>query len=574
MSHRVAVRLPARRLAALFVAFTLFFVAIAARLFVLQLRDAPDYVALGRDQRVRRIVLSATRGSIYDRDGNELAMSLPAKGVYANPELVLDASTTAMSLAPILNASPGELWRALQHDGSFVYLARRVEPEVAQKIEGLRLPGIGLLEESRRWYPAGDLASHVVGFVGLDGIGLAGLELQYEKVLAGRTGELVVEQDPAGHLIPQSESRHVRPVPGGDLVLTIDRDLQYRAQRALARAVKKNEARGGTVIVMDPATGEILAMTTYPGFDANLASDAPDESLRNRAITDVYEPGSVNKVITASVALEKGIVSTREIFRVPDHRRVGPKVFHDAHPHPPMRMTLADIVSESSNVGAIQVAQRVGKRRLDRYLKRFGFGRRTGVGFPGEGEGILPPTDEWWETGIGTIPIGQGIAVTPLQIASVYATIANGGLRVRPRLVRGVIDARGEFQPGPPPERRRVVSASTAQSITSMLSYAVEAGTGAEAQIPGYWVAGKTGTARKPLEKARGYSDQYVASFVGFAPAAAPRLVIAAILDEPDTVYGGIAAAPLFQEVARFALTQQHIPSSRPLPPPPSAQLP
>lgn len=574
MSHRVAVRLPARRLAALFVVFTLLFVAVAARLFVLQLRDAPDYVALGRDQRVRRIVLSATRGSIYDRDGNELAMSLPAKGVYANPELVLDASTTAVSLAPILDASPGELWRALQHDGSFVYLARRVEPEVAQRIEGLRLPGIGLLEESRRWYPAGDLASHVVGFVGLDGVGLAGLELQHEKVLAGRTGELVVEQDPAGHLIPQSESRHVRPIPGGDLVLTIDRDLQYRAQRALARAVKKNGARGGTVIVMDPATGEILAMTTYPGFDANLASDAPDESLRNRAITDVYEPGSVNKVITASVALEKGIVGTREVFRVPDHRRVGPKVFHDAHPHPPMRMTLADIVALSSNVGSIQVAQRVGKQRLDTYLKRFGFGRRTGVGFPGEGEGILPPTAEWWETGIGTIPIGQGIAVTPLQIASVYATIANGGLRVRPRLVRGVIDARGEFQPGPPPEHRRVVSASTARTITSMLSYAVEAGTGAEAQIPGYWVAGKTGTARKPLEKARGYSDQYVASFVGFAPAAAPRLVVAAILDEPETVYGSIAAAPLFQEVARFALTQQHIPSARPLPPPPSAQLP
>lgn len=574
MSHRVAVRLPARRLAALFVVFTLLFVAVAARLFVLQLRDAPDYVALGRDQRVRRIVLSATRGSIYDRDGNELAMSLPAKGVYANPELVLDASTTATSLAPILDTSPVELWRALQHDGSFVYLARRVEPEVAQKIEGLRLPGIGLLEESRRWYPAGGLASHVVGFVGLDGVGLAGLELQYEKVLAGRTGELVVEQDPVGHLIPHSESRHVRPVPGGDLVLTIDRDLQYRAQRALARAVKRNGARGGTVIVMDPATGEILAMTTYPGFDANLASDAPDEALRNRAITDVYEPGSVNKVITASVALEKRIVGTREVFRVPDHRRVGPKVFHDAHPHPPMRMTLADIVALSSNVGSIQVAQRVGKQRLDTYLKRFGFGRRTGVDFPGEGEGILPPTEEWWETGIGTIPIGQGIAVTPIQIASVYATIANGGLRVRPRLVRGVIDSQGVFQSAPPPKHRRVVSALTARTITSMLSYAVEAGTGAEAQIPGYWVAGKTGTARKPLEEARGYSDQYVASFVGFAPAAAPRLVVAAILDEPATVYGSIAAAPLFQEVARFALTQQHIPSSRPLPPPPSAQQP
>jgi cell division protein FtsI (penicillin-binding protein 3) len=574
MSHRAESRPPALRLAALFLAFAIGFAAVAARLFVLQLRDAPSYMALGRDQRVRHIVLPATRGSIYDRDGNDLAISLPAKGVYANPELVANASETASEIAPILDVSSAELWQKLQHDGSFVYLARRVAPEVAEKIERLRLPGIGLLDESRRQYPSGGLASHVVGFVGLDGVGLAGLELQYERILAGRTGELVVEKDPAGHLIPQGESRNVRAVPGADLVLTIDRDLQYRAARALARAVKKNKARGGSVIVMDPATGEILAMTTYPSFDANLATEAPAEALRNRAITDVYEPGSVNKVITASVALEKEIVGPREIFRVPDHRRVGPKVFHDAHPHPPMRMTLADIVAFSSNVGAIQVAQQVGKDRLNAYLKRFGFGRRTGIGFPGEGEGILPPTDEWWETGIGTIPIGQGIAVTPLQIAAVYATIANGGMWVRPRLVRGVIDAEGTFQPAPPPDRRRVVSASTARTITSMLSYAVEAGTGAEAQIPGYWVAGKTGTARKPLEDARGYSDQYVASFVGFAPASAPRLVVAAILDEPETVYGSIAAAPLFQEVTRFALTQQHVPSAPPLPPPPSAQRP
>jgi cell division protein FtsI (penicillin-binding protein 3) len=574
VSHRVGVRSPALRLAALFAAFALGFVAVAARLFVLQLRDAPGYVALGRDQRMRHVVLPASRGSIYDRDGNELAMSLPAKGVYANPEVVPNASSAATGLAPILGIPSAEIWRMLQHDGSFVYLARRVAPDVAERVERLQLPGIGLLDESRRWYPSGGLAAHVVGFVGLDGVGLAGLELQYDRLLAGRAGELVVEKDPAGHLIPQGESRHVRPVPGGDLVLTIDRDLQYRAQRALARAVKKNGARGGSVIVMDPATGEILAMTTHPWFDANLATDAPTDALRNRAITDVYEPGSVNKVITASVALERGIVSPREIFRVPDHRRVGPKVFHDAHPHPPMRMTLADIVAFSSNVGAIQVAQRVGKQGLNAYLKRFGFGRRTGVGFPGEGEGILPPTDEWWETGIGTIPIGQGIAVTPLQIAAVYATIANAGIWVRPTLVRGVVDAEGDFQPAPPPSRRRVVSGSTARTITSMLSYAVEAGTGAEAQIPGYWVAGKTGTARKPMENARGYSDQYVASFVGFAPAASPRLVVAAILDEPKTVYGSIAAAPLFQEVARFALSQQHVPSAHPLPPPPSAQRP
>jgi cell division protein FtsI (penicillin-binding protein 3) len=572
VTARVAVRPPAHRLAALFAIFSLSLVAIGGRLFVLQLRDAPNYLALGRDQRVRRIVLPASRGSIYDRDGHELAISLPAKSVYANPRLVRDAPFTAAALAPLLDVPAKDLWGALREQRSFVYLARRVDPEVARKVERLRLPGIGFLDESRRWYPAGHLAPHVVGFVGLDNVGLAGLELQYEQLLAGKPGEVVNETDPAGHAIPQGESRLEPPVSGNDLLLTIDRDLQFRAQSALARAVKQNGARGGSVIVMDPSTGEILAMTTYPWFDANLAGKAPGAALRNRAITDVYEPGSVNKVITASAALERGLVGTREIFRVRDRIVVGPKVFHDAHPHPRMPMTLADIVAFSSNVGSIQVAQRVGKERLDTYLKRFGFGRPTGVGFPGESGGILPPTEEWWETGIGTIPIGQGIAVTPLQIAAVYATIANGGIWVRPGLVRGVVDGEGEFLPAPPPERRRVVSSSTARTITSMLSYAVEAGTGGEAQIPGYWVAGKTGTARKPLKNGVGYGDQYVASFVGFAPAADPRVVVAAILDEPETVYGGVAAAPLFREVARFALTQKKVPTTAPLPLPATAR--
>lgn len=572
MSKGTQARPPARRLTALFLVLATGFVSIAVRLTMLQLRDAPQYVAMARDQRVRRVTLPATRGAIYDRDGNELAISLPAKAVYADPSQMADPVATAAALAPALEVPAGDLMERLRAGGSFVYLARRVLPQVAKRVERLELPGIGLLDESRRSYPARTLASQVVGFTGLDGQGLAGLESHYERVLAGRAGEMMVERDPAGRRIPQGSGRVVPPVAGSDLVLTIDRRIQFRAQQALVRAVERNGAKGGTVVILQPATGEVLAMATYPWFDSNDPQGAPVDAIRNRAITDVYEPGSVNKVIVASAALEEGIVDVHKVFDVPDSLQVGPKLFHDAHPHAPMKMQLADIIAESSNVGAIKVAQLVGKERMQRYLKRFGFGRRTQVGFPGEGEGILPPTDEWWETGIGTIPIGQGIAVTPLQIAAVYATIANAGVWVQPRLVRGVVDAQGRLERTGAPKRRRVVSADTARTITQMLAYAVETGTGTEAQIPGYWVAGKTGTARKPENGT--YGTKYIATFIGFAPAEDPDLVVAAILDEPTTIYGGVAAAPLFQEVTRFALASRHVPTASPLPSPPSAREP
>ncbi|HVM11427.1 MAG TPA: penicillin-binding protein 2 [Actinomycetota bacterium] len=567
-------RPPAGRLASLFLVLVLALVAVAGRLFQLQLGDAPAYEALARDQRIRTIDLPASRGAIYDREGAELALSMPARAVYARPALVPDPASAARRLARALGIDERTILRALRSGRSFVYLARRVDLEAAARAERLDLPGIGFLDESRRSYPGATLGSQVLGFVGVDGQGLAGLELSHEKLLAGRPGEMIVEQDPLGNPIPQGERRVEPPVPGQDLVLTLDQDLQFRAQRALKRAVRRNGAKGGTVIVMEPASGEILAMASYPWFDPNDVGSAPPENLRARAVTDIYEPGSVNKVIVAAAALEEEIVGLEEVFDVADHLRVGPKVFKDAHPHPPMEMTLSDIVAWSSNVGSIQVAQRVGKPTLARYLRRFGFGRPTGIRFPGEGAGILPPVEEWWETGMGTIPIGQGVAVTPLQIATVYATIANGGVWVQPKLVRATVDAEGRVRETGAPERRRVISAGTARAVTSMLAYAVSDGTGTGAQIPGYWVAGKTGTARKPLEGVRAYSDEYMASFVGFVPAEDPRLVVAAILDEPDTVYGGIAAAPMFRDVARFALAQLRVPTSDPPARPPTARAP
>jgi cell division protein FtsI (penicillin-binding protein 3) len=562
-------RPPSGRLVALFAALALAFGGVAARLVLLQVRDGRAYDLLAADQRVRRIALPAERGTLYDRSMHELALSLPAKAIYADPALVVDAEETASRLAPLLDVPQARLARALTGPSRFEYLARRVDLDAAARIEDLGLPGISSLDEPTRRYPGGRLAAQVLGFVGLDGSGLAGLELQYEEILAGRSGEMVVEQDPDGLPIPQGLRRTVRPRRGRDLLLTLDKDIQFHAERALAGAIRRNGAIGGTVIVLDPETGDVLAMATDPGFDANEFDSAPPGATRNRGVTDVYEPGSVNKVITAAAALEEGVISPGERMWVTARIQVADRVFHESHPHPTMAMTLTDVIAQSSNVGTIMTADRLGSGRLDAYLRAFGFGRETGIGFPGESDGILMAVEDWWGTSMATIPIGQGIAVTPLQMASVYATIASGGVRMAPRLVGGTVGPRGTVVELPPPAGERVVSPRTARLVTGMLAHAVDAGTGREAQVPRYWVAGKTGTARKPLEEARGYSDQYVASFIGFAPARDPAVVVAAILDEPDTVYGGVASAPLFREVTQFALAHLRVPTAeRPRIPP------
>jgi cell division protein FtsI (penicillin-binding protein 3) len=564
-------RTPPGRLVALLVVLALGLTGILARLVQLQVRDVSSYRALARDQRVRTIALLADRGSLFDRNGEELALSLPAKAVYADPHLVTRPAATARVVADTLKLDFAAVFAALHRPGPFVYLARGVDPQAAAALEGKHLAGIGFLSESHRYYPANDLASQVLGFVGVDGVGLSGLELQYQRQLAGRPGHQVVEVGPGGLLIPQGANVDVQPVPGDDLVLTIDRELQYRAQAALARAVRRNHAKGGTVIVMNPRTGEILAMTNYPWFDPNRFAEGNPQALRNRAVTDAYEPGSVNKVITAAAAIEERVLRLNQRLIVASSYRLYTKTFHDAHTHPKEAMTLADIIAYSSNIGTIEVASMLGRARFYSYLQRFGLTARTGVGFPGESSGLLPPPSQWSGTSMGTIPLGQGIAVTPLQMATVYAAIANGGVLVRPRLVNGIVGADGKVSPAAGAEARRVVSPQTAQTIARMLAYAVRVGTGKEAQLPGFWVAGKTGTARKVNENGTGYTDKYVASFIGFAPAADPSVVVAAILDEPATVYGGIAAAPLFREVTDFALARLRVPPGPQLPIPPHA---
>jgi cell division protein FtsI (penicillin-binding protein 3) len=389
--------------------------------------------------------------------------------------------------------------------------------------------------------------------------------------LAGTPGERTAELSADGLPISTGVDTVTEPVPGTSIVTTLDRQMQFMAQTALQRAVERNQALGGTVIVMDPHTGDIYAMATYPGFDPNHFSDAPQEAMRNRVVTDSFEPGSVNKIITAAAALETGSVGLDQRFQVPAQMQVGPFTIHDSHVHPVETMTIGDIIAESSNIGSAMVAERVGNDALGTYMERFGYGHETGVGFPGEASGVLLPSSQWDEVIRATVSYGQGVSVTPLQMADVYATIANDGVWVQPRLVRGFESADGTFTDAPEPRTRRVVRPDTADLLTRMLAYVVEDGTGAEAQIPGYQVAGKTGTSRK-LDEYGNYVQRYMASFVGFLPAADPKVVIAVSIDEPRTVYGGLAAAPLFQELARYAIQRLSIPAAPAVALPPHAQ--
>jgi len=563
-------RPPAGRLVALFALMAFAFGAISVRLVVLQVSQAQELQDRAFDQRVRTMDLPAQRGQIVDRNGARLALSTPADDVYADPQLVDDPWGTATRLSPLLGVGVPDLVQAMTSDGTFVYLARQLGRGASDRVQRLALPGIGLLPTSKRSYPAGSLASQVLGFVGTDGVGLTGLELGYQDVLAGTPGERTHELGLSGQAIVSGVDEERAPIAGATVVTTIDRDLQFQAQAALEQAVEEQGARGGTVIVMDPRTAEVLAMASNPWFDPNAFGDAPSATYRNRAVTDAYEPGSTNKVITAAAAIQERAIPLGTRLTVPWTIPVGDYIIHDSQSHAPMQMTLGDIVAESSNIGAVMVADRLGAPALATYLARFGLGRATGVGFPGESNGIILPLDQWNDTILATTAYGQGIAATPLQMVSVYSTIANDGRWVQPKLVRGTIGPDGSLEPSEPAPTRRVVSAGTARMVTRMLAYAVQDGTGTNAQIPGYQVAGKTGTARIPTGDGSGYLEgQYIASFIGYLPAGDPEVVVAAILDRPAAVYGGLAAAPLFKRVALAAIARLGIaPADRvPLPP-------
>jgi cell division protein FtsI (penicillin-binding protein 3) len=545
---------------------------LGARLVQLQGLQPAAYADRAGVQRTQEITLAAQRGDVLDRNGNPLAVSVIAKNVYADPHLLRQASCSAASaapcdphaiaakVAPLLGLDAAHVEEQLRSDRGFVYLKTGVDTAVAQRVMDLDLPGIGTESTSRRVHPSNELASGVLGFTDRDGAGRMGVELAYDDVLAGKPGKMVAQFDAFGRVIPTGNDRRRDPVAGKDVVLTLDRDLQWYAQQLIAQQVAATHAKNGSVVVMDVKTGELLALATAPTFDPDRLTSADSDRLTNPAISDVYEPGSVNKVITAAAALQAGIVTPMTVIDVPSTYKVGNHTLHDAEKHGLEHLTFAGVLAKSSNIGTVKVGQRVGADRLYAMMRSFGFGEKTGIELPGDSRGLIPEPKDWSNTSIGTIPIGQGISVSALQVASVYATIANGGVRVAPTIVKAIKDNAGHVSPASAPAQRRVVTPLVAAQIRTMLESVVsEQGTAPKAAIAGYRVAGKTGTAQRVATsgpREGHYDGTYTSSFVGMAPADAPRFVTAVVLQGTGShgYFGGLVAAPVFSKVMGFVL--------------------
>jgi len=532
--------------------FVVAFLVIGGRAVALASTER-NLAAIARDQQVRTVALPAHRGAIVDRDGVQLAVDTDAKTVYATPYMLDDAKDAARQLARALKLKWHKVYREIDDPKSgFAYVARQTDPVLADRATALGLPGVASYAEEKRSYPMKSAAAQVVGYAGTDNKGLAGMEYKYDRQLAGRAGREVVVQDPAGQALKTIQS--VQPTPGQDVRLTIDNGIQLMADRVLADTVRIYHAKGGTAIVANPKTGEIYAMSSVPLVDANHFGDHPGDQ-GDKAVIYSYEPGSTFKMVTVAGALSEGLVTPRTSFVLPPTLRVGDRTIHDAEKRGTERLTVREILAKSSNIGAVTIGQRLGKTELLRWIHRFGFGRLTGIDFPGEIPGYVLPGDKWWSSTIGNIPMGQGISVTPIQMVAAYSAIANNGVLMRPYLTEQVGTKVHE-----PTAGRRVVSAGVARQLRSMLSDVVADGTGTEAQIPGYVVAGKTGTAQKALPNGLGYSKyNYVASFIGMVPARRPQLVVAVVVDEPHPYWGGVVAAPAFRQIASYALQRLEI---------------
>lgn len=549
--------------------------AIAARTGYLQVVASDDYVAAAREQRVVPVALPADRGSIFDRNGDELAMSVPSKTVWADPLSVAHPQEAAALLAPALEVDAATLEASLRSEGRFAYIRRQLTPEMGARVTALfdevtldaegrtlrdhPLLGVFLRDEPTRVRPAGDLARSLLGGVDPDGNGYSGLEAQYEDPLLGKPGTLLIERDLSGNTIAAGEQRLDPAVRGDDLVLTIDRSLQFEVERALGDAIASSQAKGAMAVVSNPRTGEILAMANMTaGKDGAPAVPAGS----NAALVSTFEPGSVNKIITMAAAIEEGVHKPTDVLMVPDSLGVSVKTYTDHDPHEPMPWTLADILAQSSNVGTIMVARELGASTVDAYLRKFGLSSFTGLDFPKESRGSMLDLSEWTGTSIGSIPIGQGVAVNAVQMLGAFNIIANNGVAIPPRLVKATVARNGSETPVASGESRKVISPSTAQEITRMLVGAVAEGTGDKARVDRYTVAGKTGTARKPSLTSRGYVDgAYMASFAGFLPAEDPQLSAIVVMDEPVAgYYGGQVAAPVFARISQYALRVLRIP--------------
>lgn len=536
---------------------------VAGRLVFVQVINAPTYAAKATAQRLRDMEIPPVRGTIYDREGEPLAESVAARTIYAAPNTVKDKTGTAQALAGVLGGSAKEYRAKLNKDTGFVYIARRVELTKAKRLEALKLEGIGLLDDSLRVYPSGTLGAQILGFVGLDGHGLAGIEKRYDEVLAGKPGVLLGERDPYGRPIPGGIQKDVKPVDGRDVVLTIDKDIQFHAQVEIEAAVEKWGAKNGSVTIIDPRSGEILAMASTPTFDPNDYRHADPKAFRNRPVSDAYEPGSTIKSITAAAVLDKNLCTPKTVFHLPPTLRVANRTIHDAEDRGTVDWDLAEIITESSNVGAVKLGMKLGKQGLYDSFESFGLTEATGVDYPGEARGWLPDTKLWSASSIANIPFGQGLSSTPLQLTRALGALANGGVLTTPHFLRD-IPADPAYEPSW--STRRACSAATAKTTTGLLENVVKSGTGKSAAVPGFDVAGKTGTAQVALPNGRGYAKgRYISSFIGYLPADRPELLIAVKLDEPsEAIFGGVVAAPTFSVLAQFCADHLKITPSHP----------
>jgi cell division protein FtsI (penicillin-binding protein 3) len=542
--------------------FLLFwFLVICGRLVWLQVVNYGDYTQRAAKQQQRSIEVSPVRGNIYDRRGNELAMTVSVDSVFAVPSEVPDIHSAAQVMARVLKGDASEIEARMRASHAFAWIVRKIDNATSARVRALNLKGVYFQKESKRFYPKGELAAQVLGYVGLDDDGLGGVEREFQSKLTGKPGKMLITMDNKRRWLGRVEKQ---PDPGENVVLTIDEKIQYIVERELARAIDETHAEAGTVIVENPHTGEVLALANWPTFNPNIFNRVNPQALKNRSVSDIYEPGSTFKIVTLAAALEEKITNPDEVVDC----QMGSIVvnglrIHDHHPY--AGLTVAQILEHSSDVGAIKIALRLGEERFDRYIRAFGFGTQTRIELPGETRGMTKPVSRWSKVSIGAISMGQEIGVSPLQLASMISTIANDGLYVAPRILAGTTAPRSTPQliAFHPPMGRRVISPLTAAQMKHMMEGVVLRGTGKKAILDGYSSAGKTGTAQKIDASGRYSHRQHIASFAGFAPVNNPAVTVLVVLDSPAGGYpkdgGGEAAAPVFARIAQQVLAYMNV---------------
>ena len=539
------------RLSIIRILMILWMAAIGAKLLWLQVKQHDWLLARAAHQQQAAIELSPMRGLIYDRNGDQLARSVAVKSLYASPADMTDAAAAADSLSDVLDIDRDDLYKRLTSARAAVAVKRKLSDDEVSAVGKLGLPGLRFVNEMKRFYVSGASASHLLGFVDVDERGVGGIELSYDKLIRGQGGRLLLDVDALNKSYDHSVEE---PVPGADVTLTIDLMIQNHIEKALAESVRSTHARGGTIVVLRPATGEILALANYPSFDPNDVSESTELQRRNRAVEVAFEPGSIFKLVTYAAALNEHLIRPNSLIDCGGGQiRIADRVIHD---HPYGVLTAAQALAKSSNVAAIKIGMQLGNERLAQYIERFGFGRRTGIELPAESRGLFQPVSEWGPTTIGSIPMGHEIGVTAVQAAAAYACIANGGEWVKPHLVSRVRSSSGDVLEEASAERRQVVSEATAATLKAMLEGVVIQGTGKAARMGGYRAAGKTGTAQKIDEATGRYSNiHYVASFAGFAPVDNPEIACVVSIDDPVGAHlGGAVAAPVFARVVSDAL--------------------